>query len=546
MEDNSFPIGLNEQELEIVKPFFTNQDKHIFGLVNLPEVIKGTLFSRYSRSEKSARRLLLDEFIPNKDVMSVIEASAPQKSLDSALAVGRAEDFYQRVLVGYGDDSVAELAGGHVACENISSLGGDLLTDSRLGLSFLEKSARYIPFDKKSGGKYLWYRDPGLMESRFGDAYERTSDKIFDLYCKWLPIMIDYIREVTPKDPEATDRAYQNAVRAKACDVLKNMLTAGRLTNIGLYGNGRAYEYLLTKLYSSDVPEGRKLAKELHEELSKVMPSFVKRSQPSEYIMGTRDAMIDYVVKNGYTSKAGSAGKSYLRLVDYDDDAEVKVLAAMIYPYSASSLEELKGRVAKLDGAQRKELIHTYLSKRRNRRDKPGRALENTFYTFEMCASYGAYRDIHRHRVMTLDKQRLTTDLGYETPKELADVNLAEEYRGLMQEVSEVYHDIATKMPIEAQYIVPRAYLLRWYVKLNLREVYHLTELRSTKQGHPDYRKLAQDMKLQIENIHPSLIEFMQVDMNDYALARMESEKRIDRKLAELDKKKEGQPTSNI
>ncbi len=535
--ENAFPIDLNEKEQEVVKPFFTNQDKHIFGLVNLPEVVKGSLFSRYSRSEKSARRLLLDEFIPNKEVMEVIEAHAPHKSLESALAVNKAEEFYQRVLVGYGDDSVAELANGHIACENISSLGGDLLTDSRLGLSFLEKSARYIPFDKMVDGKWLWYREPNLMESRFGDEYERTSNKIFELYAQWLPIAINYIKEVTPRDPEATERAYNSAVRAKACDILKNMLTAGRLTNIGLSGNGRAYEYLITKLYSSEVPEGKWLAKEIHEEMSKMIPSFVKRSQPSEYIIGTREAMAAYMKKNGHTQKAAPESKSSVKLIDYDKDAEAKVLAGMLFPYSALSLEALRKDIEKLNADQRKELIREYLSRRRNRRDKPGRALENAFYTFEICASYGAYRDIHRHRVLTLDKQRLTTDLGYETPEELEALNLKREYQSLMQECAELYHKIAEQMPVEAQYIVPRCYFIRYYIKLNLREVYHLTELRSTKQGHPDYRKLAQNMKLMIERIHPSLIEYMQVDMNDYALARIDSEKKIDRKLAELDKK---------
>jgi thymidylate synthase ThyX len=535
--DGTFPIDLNEKEREVVKPFFTNQDKHIFGLVNLPEVVKGTLFSRYSRSEKSARRLLLDEFIPNKDVMEAIEAGAPHKSLETALAVNKAEEFYQRVLVGYGDDSVAELANGHIACENISSLGGDLLTDSRIGISFLEKSARYIPFDKQVDGKWLWYREPNLMESRFADEYERLSNKIFELYSKWLPLAISYIKEVTPRDPDATERAYNSAVRAKACDILKNMLTAGRLTNIGLSGNGRAFEYLITKLYSSDVPEGQLLAKGIHEEMSKMIPSFVKRSQSSEYITGTRDAMNEYVRRNKYTQKASPEGKSYLRLVDYDKDAETRVLAGMLYPYSALPLEALRQMVGKMNADQRKELIKEYLSRRRNRRDKPGRALENTFYTFEVCASYGAYRDIHRHRVLTLDKQRLTTDLGYETPAELDALNLKGEYQSLMGECAEVYRKIAEHMPVEAQYIVPRCYFIRYYVKLNLREVYHLTELRSTKQGHPDYRKLAQNMKLLIEAVHPSLIEYMQVDMNDYALARIESEKKIDRKLAELDKK---------
>lgn len=538
VSEKDFPVDLNDKERELVKPFFSNTDRNIFGLINLPEVIMGTLFSRYSRSDKSVRRLLLDEFIPNRDVMEIVQGSMPAKGLEASLNVAKAEDFYQRILVGYGDDSVAELAGAHVACENVSSLAGDLLTDSRIGLSPLEKSARYILFDKKVNGRYLWYRDPKLMSSSFERLYSETMELIFDSYSKWVPMVLSYMKEAYPRTEDQTERAYESTMRAKACDVLKNMLPGGRLTNVGLFGNGRAFEYLISKLYSCELPEGNQIAKEMHEELGRVLPAFVKRSQLSEYITGTRDSMWTFARQNLPQTITISNGKGYLKLVDYDQDAEVKVLAAMLYPYSKLSIEELKAIVTKMPLEKRSELISAYLSKRRNRRDKPGRALENTFYTFETAATYGAYRDIHRHRVLTLEKERLSTDLGFEVPSELDAVGLSDEYSKLMLRIAEAHKQIEKEMPIEAQYMVPRSFYLRWYMKMNLREVYHLTELRSTKQGHPDYRKIAQQMKLLIEKIHPALIKYMQVDMSEYALARLESEKRIDKKLAELDMKK--------
>lgn len=535
--EGAFPIDLNEKEKELVRPFFTNTDRHVFALINLPDVIKGTLFSRYSRTDKSVRRLLLDEFIPNKDVLEVIEGNMPSKGLEAGVALSKAEEFYQRVLVGYGDDSVAELANAHIACENVSSLAGDLLTNSRIGISPLEKSARYVPFDKKVDGKYLWYRSPVLMGSRFESIYSGTMNRIFDLYSRWLPQVISYVKEANPRTEDTTPRAYESAMRAKACDVLKNMLTAGRLTNVGLSGNGRSFEYMLVKLYSGELQEGVELAKQMHEELSKVIPSFVKRAQPSEYILGTREGINGFISQNIRPPPPVPNAGPYLKLVDYDPDAELKVLAAMLFPYTPISMEGLRKIVGSVSKEVRKGLIAAYLSKRRNRRDKPGRALENAYYTFEMCTNYGTFRDLHRHRILSLEKQRLTTNLGYDTPPELEGVGLDKEYKDLMEEVSGVYAQIAKELPVEAQYVVPRAYHLRWYIKLNLREVYHLTELRSTKQGHPDYRKIAQNMKTIVEKVHPALAEYMQVDMNDYALARLESEKRIDKKLEELDKK---------
>jgi thymidylate synthase ThyX len=534
---NAFVDLFSDNDRAVIAPFFSNTDRNVFALVNLPEVIMGALFSRYSRSDKSARRLLLDEFIQNKDVLEVIEGNKPRAGAGSSVAVNKAEEFYQRVLVGYGDDSVAELAGAHIACENISSLAGDMLTDSRIGISPLEKSARYVLFDKKVGGKYLWYREPKIMESRYEKAYSDAMDSLFDHYAEWMPGVSGYIREAEPKQADTTDRAYNSAVRAKACDLLKNVFTSSRLTNVGLFGNGRAFEYLLNKLYSSGLGEGQQLAAAIHEELAKVIPAFVKRAQRSEYLVGTGDAMFSFAKGNALDAYAQHT-EGYVKLVDYDKEGEDRILAMMLYRYANAPAEKLKDIVSAMPLEKKKELVAAYLSRRKNRRDKPGRALENAFYTFEMCANYGIFRDLHRHRVLTLERQLLTTDLGFDTPAELSDIGIEKDYKKLMEETAEVYKKIAAEMPLEAQYAVPRAYRLRWYMKLNLREVHHLTELRSTKQGHPDYRKVAQNMKREVEKVHPLLTQYMMVDMNDYALPRLDSEKRIDMKLAQLDKEK--------
>ncbi len=532
MEEEYFKENLTDREKETIKPYFSSVERNVFVLTNLPEVIKGTLFSRYSRSDKGARRLLLDEFIPNKDVAAAMGNATNHE--DQILAINRAEDFYQRILVGYGDDSVAELAGVHIACENISSIAGDLLTDSRIGISPLEKSARYILFDKQVNGRYLWYRDPKIMASKHARLYEETMDLIFSSYAKWLPIVQEHVKKVTPKDPEATDRAYESATRAKACDILKNLLPGGRLTNVGLYGNGRAFEYLLTKIYSSNLEEGRQLAKEMHEELAKVIPAFVKRSQASEYITGTKETMGQY---SGQFHKEVAEETPYIRLIDYDKDGEAKVLTMMLFPYSNMTALEISSKVANMALEGKKKLVKDYLSKRRNRRDKPGRALENIYYTFELCANYAIYRDLHRHRQLSQERQQLTANLGFDTPPELAEIGLESDYNEVMKKAKQAYGEISKDFPSEAQYVVPRGFRMRWYMKMNLREAHHLTELRSIKQGHPDYRKIAQQMRNLIAEKHPALVEYMMVDMNEYALPRIESEKRIDQKLAELDKR---------
>jgi len=147
------------------------------------------------------------------------------------------------------------------------------------------------------------------------------------------------------------------------------------------------------------------------------------------------------------------------------------------------------------------------------------------------------FRDIHRHRILTQEHQRLTTDLGFNIPPELGKIGLDAEYGELMETVSDNFKQIESDMPIQAQYVVPRSFNRRWYMSLNLREVYHIAELRSLKQGHPDYRKLAQQMKMQIGEVHPLLVEHMQVDMKNYGLGKLDSEKRIERQLTKLEQK---------
>src|SRR5712664_1949567 len=266
-------------ESAVLARYFTNMDRPVFALRNLPEVVKGALFSRYSRTEKSLRRVLLDEFInePDSGFDSLTTTAA---DADDMVAVRRAEEFYERVLVGYGDDSVAELAGAHVAVERVSTLAAKALEDSRIGISPLEKSTRYVRFDRPGpDGRRLYHRGPELSHP----DYEPAADALFETFSSLLEPLTSAIRERFPIEPDETDRAWKSATRAKTLDLLRGLLPAGTLTNLGLFGNGRAFEYLITKMSASELPECRTIATDLHRELAEVIPSFVKRAIDDRY-----------------------------------------------------------------------------------------------------------------------------------------------------------------------------------------------------------------------------------------------------------------------
>ena len=522
----------DEKEKILLSRFVSNAEKNVFVLKNLPEVVKGALFSRYSRSTKSLRRLLLDEFIGNKDLD--IAQLATNKEEDIILTK-KAEEFYDRVLVGFGDDSVAELAGAHIALENISIIATKYIEDSRIGISPLEKSTRYVYFDKKVDGEWLYYKEPLLM-ANFPDEYKATCDKCFETYSALIPKMSKFVAEKLERG-DLSDRAYEAVLRAKTCDILRGLLPAATLTNVGLFGNGRGFEYLITKLYASDLGELRVLAREMETELKTIIPSFVKRAsekhgiEMQEYIRTSAEKTAEFA------PAGSSAEQEMVKLLDYDREAYPKVIAAALYPYSKLSLEELEGIARKMNEEEMKKVIEAHLNERKNRRHKPGRGFERVHYTFEICTNFGAYRDLHRHRVLTQQRQLLSTNLGYDIPHEIIDAGYENEFKDAMENAKNNYEKISARYPQQAQYIVPLAYRLRWMVTMNLREAYHLCEIRSTQHGHRDYRKVAQEIYKKIKEVHPLLADKMMVDLNEYEFERLEAEKKIDKKISEITKK---------
>ncbi len=324
-------------EAALLSRYFTNLDRPVFALRNLPEVVKGALFSRYSRTEKSLRRVLLDEFINAPESGFSALAGKPSDD-DDMVAVRRAEEFYERVLVGYGDDSVAELAGAHVAVERTSTLAAKALEDSRIGISPLEKSTRYVRFDRPGpDGRHLYHRGPELAHP----DYEPAADALFAAYSSLVEPVTGAIRERFPLEVGETDRAWKAATRAKALDLLRGLLPAGTLTNLGLFGNGRAFEYLITKMAAHELPECQRLATDLHRELGEVIPSFVKRAVDDRYGRPSAERMARIrtgVARLARHNQAESKSGPSVKLIEHDPDAEGKVVAAALFPYSRAGL----------------------------------------------------------------------------------------------------------------------------------------------------------------------------------------------------------------
>lgn len=536
--------SFTEKEREILSQFCTNTDSGCFALINLPEAVKGALFSRYSRSSKSLRRVLLDEFILNPEAgFAEIVGEMKNRGESQLVATKKAEEFYDRVLVGYGDDSVAELGGAHLACENISIVLTKIMQDARIGISPLEKSTRYVYFDQKVDGRYRYLREERIMQSKYSEEYVKACDLLFDTYASLIPEMAKIEQEKFPRESEVSERAYSATIRAKVCDILRGILPSSTLTNAGFFGNGRAFEYLLVKMYANPLSESRSTAKQAHNELSKVIPSFVKRAdnrygqEMQQYLIQNSGAVATLASAYGAEAKPD---QSHVSLVDFDSDAEEKILSAILFPHLHCSMDDVKRLVAKMPREERERLILAYIGNRQNRRQKPGRAFEAADYTFCVTGNFGMYRDLHRHRILTQERQLLTTKHGFDMPHELVEAGFDGKVKEAIGAADALFTEMAKEMPYEAQYVVPLGCRMRWYMKMNLREAYHFCELRSMRQGHVDYRKVAQDMHSLLKKTHPFLASGMKfVDYGTYELERLEAEKKIDKKLEQMKQKKQ-------
>lgn len=525
-----------ENQIKILERYVTNTSGHIFVLRNLPEVIKGALFSRYSRSSLGLRALLLKEFISNDEESAfdkIVGAAEGEVPGDQAAAIKKAQNFYDRILDGYGDDSIGELGGAHVAIENVSMLAAKILEDCRIGGSPLEKSTRYIYFDQKVKGEYLFYREPILMTSAYRDIYIDTCNMLFDTYSKLIPPLTAMIEEKMPHDPTVSKAAYTAALRAKVLDCLRGLLPAGTLTNMGVYGNGRFYEQLIHKLHCNNLAEMQDIGKRMYDEIAKVLPSFIRRAEMSHrthqhyaQFYETQQNDIKVVTKEncGFPERTMDPG---VRLICSDPDAVVKVAAAILFANSNKSLTDLWAYCKQLPDEELARILDAASSARETRRQKSPRALEHANFTFEMVTDFGAYRDLHRHRMLTQERQLLNCDYGYFIPPEIIGTPLEADYNTAMIKAKEVFDMIAAELPEEAQYVIPMAFNVRWYFQLNLRALQWLCELRSAPAGHPNYRYVAQAMARQVTDAFPAFERYFKfVDYEGYDMGRLGQEQR--------------------
>jgi thymidylate synthase ThyX len=519
-------LSLSPDERERLRPYVTDLDGPVFALTNLPEVVKGALFARYSRSPKSLRRLLLDEFLPDGPAAAMPSGHTGQEHADA---------LYGRVLSDYGDDSVAQLGAAHIAVEGASNVLTKVLEWGRMA-SYLEQSTRYISFADRVGGRFRYHRPEQITaDPDLGPRYTAVLDEAFTAYGELIPVMIEHVDAHMGHESGAPPAARERAVRARALDLLRGLLPAATTANVGIFASGQAFEAMLVRMGAHPLPEARECAARMLVELRKVIPAFLARVDRHD--RGT--AQGHYLARLDETAAEIAQGVSppfrrdppgaSVRLIEFDPDAELRVLAQAVWPFTGGRLAEARAWVGGLSHEERARHLREWAGERRDRRWRPGRALESTTYTFEIVCDYGAYRDLQRHRLLTLLAQPLGPDLGYEVPSEVARAGAGDRYAQVQDACADLARAIGHRSPIHVPYAVTLAHRIRFVMTMNAREAMHLIELRSQPQGHESYRWVAREMHRLIDVVagHRAIAAMMDhVDVGDGSTGRLAAESR--------------------
>jgi thymidylate synthase ThyX len=499
-------MTLSQESRTRISPFVSNLDRPVFAITGLPEEVIAVLLAYYSRSRDDLRtnldRLIADDALG----ISAPSATAPSRAEDKARA------FHEKWVVGYGHASVAEHAVVHLAVEQVSIVASKVIEDLRLG-SYTEKSTRYVVFDTGS------FADLPALPGPLRDDYRAACKDLFSTYLELFPDVEARLEQLVPTEKGQSPARRAAAIRAHACDLLRGLLPASTLTNLGITANARALGMLLSKMLSSPLDEVRHVAEQMRTEAATVAPTLLRHVETIPYRETLRDSIANAIPWNLVVPRTDSPAAP-VRIIRHDSDALQRVVLALTYDLAVQP--HAGDRMKMLDRQDDSTLAKIVRAAFANRgpHDPAPRAMESSNITIELELDYGAYRDLQRHRLLTPTTQVLGCTLGPTLPQDLRALGIHDRYEQALEGVRPAWERLTTHDPFAAQYVVPLAYRVRTLWTLNLREVFHVVELRSARQGHANYRRVAQALYHEVCRVHPWLADLIRVDLADHAIAR--------------------------
>jgi len=533
-------LPLSDKEKYLIEPFFTNLDTSVFGVSMLPPEVIGALCSRTSRAKDDLRVILLNEFIQPfleekteyGEALRALVDFLHIHPVEQIFANPKGREFYIKWLAQFGDDSIAQMAGTHLIYAGISQVAIKHFEDMRIGIAPIEKSTRYVDYSAKINNQYRYYTDPTLEEMGLKEPYVRAMDGLFDTYTALYHHLYENIRHQYPEEKEMV-------VKTKAFDSIRGLLPTSTLSQVSFFGNGQTFEYLATKSLDHTLGEIRWAALRGVEELSKIIPAFLRRiddpaSQEYQRYLSERGERITTGLQEVHWKKEKQRAYRGVTLLAYDKEGENKVIATLLYPELHEPYQKVLKKVRRMQNTEKETILREVFKDRQHRYYKVPRAFEAAHMQFEIVMNIGAWRDLHRHRMLTQLREKFTVQHGFEVPPEIKEAGLHNQYSSAINRVNDLFYQIERVDPNIAQYCCALAHNVRFLQCQNLRSFFWEAELRTIAQGHPDYRKIEHEKIRLVKKVYPLLSKYLLVDMEQYDLARRGSVEQIAKKEEQL------------
>ena len=533
-------LQFDEGERYLVSPFFTNLDKSVFAVTFLPPEVIGALCSRTSRAKADLRAVFLKEFVKpfiekeseyGKSLKKLIDF-LHENPFEVIFSNPKGREFYIKWLAQYGDDSIAQMAGSHLAYAGLSQVAIKHFEDMRIGIAPIEKSTRYVDYGTKIEGQYRYYTDPTLESMGLKSDFKKVMDNLFGTYQKLSLTFLDHLKRKYPGEEEL-------ALKTKVFDTLRGILPTSTLSQVAFFANGQAFEYFVARSLDHKLGEIRWAGRAGLEELKKVIPAFLRRaddpaSQEYRTYLSDRSKRVNKALEHVAWERQTVPSGSGARLLEYDADGEDKIIASLLYGELKEPFEKILHKVRNLSGAEKESILQEVLKDRKARWYRMPRAFENTYLRFEITMNIGGWRDLHRHRMLTQFRERFHVDNGFDVPDELREAGLDNTFTGAIEQVNDVFKKIEQKDKDLAQYCCTLAHRVRFIQYQNLRSFFWEAELRTISQGHPDYRKIEHQKVRLVQKIYPLIGKYILADMADYDFARRKVNDQIQKKEEEL------------
>ncbi|MFH1972749.1 MAG: FAD-dependent thymidylate synthase [archaeon] len=511
----------SEDDKIVLNFFFTNLDKPIFAVKNMHPEVWALMQARYSRTREGVResfiKLLKEE--PENFQKLKEEIEKTEGGVNSQHAINKAIQFMEKWVLGFGHSSVSEGAVVGFSLEGVSILATKVIEDNRLS-SFIEKSTRYVSFDNSS-----FFIDEDLKNSEFYPEIQEYLDFLFKVYLELHNPVLDYVKTISPKNEDTPIPAWERACAARRFDAIRYLLPTCTKTSLGWTVNARQLSHGISKLLSHPLKEMNYIGESLKEEGKKVLPSLLKYANKSDYFINTNNDMNEL-------SKAFEIENSNIDpvvLVNGPEDADNRVIAAILYKYKQESYSRILERVRLITRESKEKILDTFL-KHRGKFDSPLREFEHANFTFDIVMDYGAFRDLQRHRICTQTNQLFTNNLSYDTPEDIINAGVQEKYTQVMEKANQLYEKLKDRYPQQAQYLLPLGYRKRFLISFNLREAYYLIKLRTTPMAHASYRRIGLKMYNILKNNYPLLIKYLELETVHEELGRLKSEERTEKR----------------